>query len=161
MTAGAAATDPERVGESPAVQSAVHAETKDTLWVEWLERTLQQDIHDPDCPDPLPLFETDASGEVKLTDNGVLKRHPAVDRQIRSKGKHCVDSDGVAEGPEGLLYLLYQLDADAPDTADIVPRYIGKAEASGKQTEVSANFTEIVNDRDATRSFARWGDGDY
>jgi hypothetical protein len=26
---------------------------------------------------------------------------------------------------------------------------------------VSANFTELVNDRDATRSFARWGDGDY
>lgn len=56
---------------------------------------------------------------------------------------------------------MYQLAGDGTDPSDIVPRYIGKAEAYGKQNEQSSNFEEIAKDRDATRAFARWGDGDY
>lgn len=58
---------------------------------------------------------------------------------------------------------MYQLTAPAEtaDPTDFVPRYIGKAEAYGKKRALSSNFVEIANDRNATRSFARWGDGDY
>ncbi|WP_175609706.1 hypothetical protein [Haladaptatus litoreus] len=76
----------------------------------------------------------------------------------------CVDSTGVREdGCEGLLYMMYQLDAPAKDVdaGDVIPRYIGKAEAYGKQRKLSSNFVEIAKNRNATRSFARWGDGNY
>jgi hypothetical protein len=57
---------------------------------------------------------------------------------------------------------MFQLaDTDMRDRPTIVPRYIGKAEAYGKKNELSANFTEIAAERSSTRSFARWGDGNY
>jgi hypothetical protein len=56
---------------------------------------------------------------------------------------------------------MYQLDSDNPSPKEIIPRYIGKAEAYGKKNELSANFEEIAKNRTTTRSFARWGDGSY
>jgi hypothetical protein len=138
--------------------------SKAQRWRDWVERYLLADIQRPDTADPIPLFETDADGQVALTEDGRLKRSAAIDARIRQEGRTCVDADGVrADSPEGLLYVMYQLDAPAESAtpADIVPRYIGKAEAAGKQRELSSNFEEIAYDRNATRSFARWGDGDY
>ncbi|MFB1064099.1 hypothetical protein [Natrinema sp. H-ect4] len=52
-------------------------------------------------------------------------------------------------------------ESEEPEPADVIPRYLGKAEAYGKKNELSANFEEIAFDRNRTGSFARWGDGDY
>jgi hypothetical protein len=138
--------------------------SKAQRWRDWVERSLLADLHSPDTADPIPLFATDADGQVERTDSDRLKRSAAIDERIRSEGRKCVDADGLRDTDyDGLLYVMYQLDAP-PETAtpgDIVPRYIGKAEAAGKQRELSANFEEIAHERDATRSFARWGDGDY
>ncbi|MFB9807194.1 hypothetical protein ACFFQF_19060 [Haladaptatus pallidirubidus] len=114
-------------------------------------------------PDPIPLFAEDELA-VQLTEDGTLKRSAAIDEQIRRAGLHCVDSAGVREdGCEGLLYMMYQLDAPVEDVnpADVIPLYIGKAEAYGKQRELSSNFVEIAKNRNATQTFGRWGDGNY
>jgi len=70
--------------------------------------------------------------------------------------------EASGSSPEA-VHVMYQLANDGPDisSADVVPRYIGKAEVYGKKRELSSNFVEIANERNATRSFARWGDGDY
>jgi len=142
----------------------LRGKNKTELWHDWVGQTICQEINDPDETDPIPLFETDQNLVVALTDVGsstVLKRTPAIDARIRQEGKHCVDNDGVSDGPNGLLYVMYQLASDTPSPEDIIPRYIGKAEAYGKKNELSANFEEIAKDRAGTRSFARWGDGSY
>jgi hypothetical protein len=125
------------------------------------------DINHSEEADPIPLFDTDDRGVVRLNHHDVLRRSDAIDERIRREGKRCVHSAEVnQDGPDGLLYVMYQL-ADGSgshgeiDATDIIPRYIGKAEAYGKKNELSANFEEIAKDRDATRSFARWGDGNY
>ncbi|MFC4451392.1 GIY-YIG nuclease family protein [Halorussus aquaticus] len=137
---------------------------KANLWHNWVEQTIHKEIHDPEEADPIPLFETDENLVVELTDVGsstVLKRSDAIDTRIREEGKRCVHSNGVKDGPNGLLYVMYQLTSDNPSPAEIIPRYIGKAEAYGKKNELSANFKEIAKNRTGTRSFARWGDGSY
>ncbi len=137
--------------------------TKADCWNEWLTEYLIADINDGEQADPIPLFETTADLEVKQEDD-ILKRSAAIDTEIRREGKRCVDEGGVLEdGCDGLLYIMYQLtDPVAAVTAQsVVPRYIGKAEAHGKKRELSSNFTEIAHDRNATNSFARWGDGNY
>lgn len=99
-----------------------------------------------------------------MTENGRLKRSSAIDEGIRQEGLKCIDDSGTPQSEnEGLLYVMYQLADDGSDIspADVIPRYIGKAEVYGKKRELSSNFVEIANERDATRSFARWGDGDY
>ncbi|MBX0305698.1 GIY-YIG nuclease family protein [Haloarcula salinisoli] len=136
-------------------------DTKAGLWDDWLSRTLCRDIADGESSDPIPLFATDENRVVELTERGGLKRSDAIDARIRQEGSKCVTADGVADDFEGLLYIMYQLDGDGTDPADLVPRYIGKAEAYGKKNAQSANFEEIAKERDATRAFARWGDGDY
>jgi hypothetical protein len=136
-------------------------ETKAGLGTEWLRKTLCRDIADEETADPIPLFETDEDLVVELTEQGGLKRSDAIDAQIRQEAGKCVTADGVSDDFDGLLYIMYQLTGDGTDPEDIVPRYIGKAEAYGKKNEQSANFEEIAKDRDATRAFARWGDGDY
>ncbi|WP_020220539.1 hypothetical protein [Halarchaeum acidiphilum] len=140
-------------------------ETKADLWEAWVRETIHAELQDESLADPIPLFETDADLTVSLTEIGsstVFERTAEIDDRIRSEGRKCVDEDGVTDGPNGLLYVLYQLaDEDDPGVGDIVPRYIGKAEAYGKKNEVSANFEEIAQNRDGTRSFARWGDGSY
>ncbi|MBV0903491.1 GIY-YIG nuclease family protein [Haloarcula salina] len=133
-------------------------------WRDWVDQYLLADLQSDDVADPIPLFETDASRQVALTDNQRLKRSARIDERIRQEGQRCVDADGLRDdGYDGLLYVMYQLEAPAEEAtpADIVPRYIGKAEASGKKRDVSANFEEIAYERNSTRSFARWGDGDY
>ncbi len=137
---------------------------KADLWHNWVEHTIHKEILDSEEADPIPLFETDENLVVELTDVGsstVLKRSDAIDTQIRQEGKRCVHRTGVKDGPHGLLYVMYQLTSDNPSPDDIIPRYIGKAEAYGKKNELSANFKEIAKDRTGTRSFARWGDGSY
>lgn len=138
--------------------------SKAERWHEWVAQTILPDIQDGAVSDPIPLFETTDDCRVKLTENERLKRSGAIDERIRTEGTRCVHETGVrADGPDGLLYVMYQLADDGTPTkpTDILPRYIGKAEAYGKKNELSANFTEIAKDRNATRSFARWGDGDY
>ncbi|WP_222863708.1 GIY-YIG nuclease family protein [Natronococcus pandeyae] len=138
--------------------------SKTDLWHDWVEETILHDIQDPSEADPIPLFETNEELKVKLTPKEGLKRSDAIDEQIRREGKRCVSKDGVPPNcPDGLLYVMYQLapGSDDLEPADVIPRYIGKAEAYGKKNELSANFTEIAFDRDRTGSFARWGDGDY
>ncbi|WP_433631164.1 GIY-YIG nuclease family protein [Halomicrococcus sp. NG-SE-24] len=136
--------------------------SKADLWYDWVEQTIYREIHDSSEADPIPLFETDGNLVVELTDLGsstVLKRSDAIDTRIRQEGKRCVHRNGVKDGPNGLLYVMYQLASDDPSPEDIIPRYIGKSEAYGKKNELSANFEEIAKDRTGTRSFARWGDG--
>lgn len=143
----------------------LNGKSKPDLWHNWVEQTIHREIHNPDTADPIPLFETDDDLVVELTEAGsstVLTRSEAIDRRIRQEGQRCVHPDGVKDdGPNGLLYVMYQLESETPSPADVVPRYIGKAEAYGKQNELSANFTEIAKGRAGTRSFARWGDGSY
>ena len=117
-------------------------------------------------PDPEAGPHTDdrRKEEVRLTDSGGLTRSAVVDERIRSEGKRCLTPDGVPNNQyDGLIYLLYQLeDSDGEvEAGDIIPRYFGKAEIYGKKCELSSNFEEIAGDRDATRSFARWGDEKY
>lgn len=142
----------------------VTAERKAKLWFEWVANTIYRDITDSGEIDPIPLFETDEELVVETTTVGsatVLKRSDAIDERIRREGNRCVHPNGVREGESGLLYVLFQLTTDAPSPTDIIPRYIGKAEAYGKKNELSANFEEIAKDWSGTRSFARWGDGSY
>jgi hypothetical protein len=138
-------------------------DSKAELWTHWLEKYVYPDFVDGSTSDPIPLFATDDQLRVALTDSGRLKRSDAIDERIRAEGRKCVHSGGVRDdGYEGLLYLMFQLaDTDMRDRPTIVPRYIGKAEAYGKKNELSANFTEIAAERSSTRSFARWGDGNY
>ncbi|WP_254532858.1 GIY-YIG nuclease family protein [Natrinema gelatinilyticum] len=137
--------------------------SKGDLWTQWLEAHVYPDFVDESTADPIPLFETDDQLQVELTDLGRLKRSATIDERIRAEGRKCVHSDGVKDnGYEGLLYLMYQLaESDEHDRPMVVPRYVGKAEAYGKKRELSSNFTEIASERDVTRSFARWGNGDY
>lgn len=153
-------TPAESTGELPHDPTV----TKAQRWHDWADQYLLGDLQNDDAADPIPLFETDASGQVALTDTGRLNRSDRIDERIRREGQRCVDAGGLRnDGYDGLLYVMYQLEAPAEETtpADIVPRYIGKAEASGKKREMSANFDEIAYGRNSTRSFARWGDGDY
>lgn len=148
---------------SPRYDLLTDHDSKAELWTHWLERYVYPDFVDESTADPIPLFATDDQLQVELTDSGRLKRSDAIDERIRTEGRKCVHSDGVRDdGYEGLLYLMYQLaDTDRRDRPMIVPRYIGKAEAYGKKNELSANFTEIAAERSSTRSFARWGGGNY
>lgn len=151
MTTGEAAPD-------------LSGKSKEDLWYDWVEQTICRDIQDIEEEDPIPLFETNDDLVVELTKSGsstVLKRSDEIDARIRREGNRCVDEDGVKDGPNGLLYVMYQLTSENPSPEDIIPRYIGKGEAYGKKNELSANFEEIAKDRTATRSFARWGDGSY
>ncbi|WP_266083298.1 GIY-YIG nuclease family protein [Haladaptatus caseinilyticus] len=143
--------------------SPLPVESKADRWYQWVEETIIADIQEDGSPDPIPLFAEDEL-EVQLTEGGVLKRSAAIDEQIRRAGLQCVDSTGVREGGcEGLLYMMYQLDVpvESVDPGNVIPRYIGKAEAYGKKRQLSSNFVEIAKSRNATRSFARWGDGNY
>lgn len=142
----------------------VRGKTKPELWHDWVDQTICREIQNPDEGDPIPLFETDENLVVQCKDLGsskVLKRSEQIDEHIRCEGKRCVHENGVTDGPNGLLYVMYQLASEDPGPEDIIPRYIGKGEAYGKKNELSANFEEIAKDRDGTRSFARWGDGSY
>jgi hypothetical protein len=143
------------------ISTAQHSKTD--LWARWLETCVYPDFADESTADPIPLFATDDHLQVERTGAGRLKRMDAIDERIRDEGRKCVHSAGVKDdGYEGLIYIMYQLAAsDSSESPTIVPRYIGKAEAYGKKNELSANFKEIAIDSSATRSFARWGDGDY
>lgn len=140
-------------------------QTKTELWQNWVDQTICDEIDDPDQADPIPLFETDQDLVVDMKQSGastVLTRTDAIDARIRQEGKRCVHTDGVRDdGPNGVLYVMYQLASTDPTPADLIPRYIGKGEAFGKKNELSANFEEIAKERSGTRSFARWGDGSY
>jgi hypothetical protein len=144
----------------------VTAENKTELWYRWVENTICEDIGSSEEADPIPLFETDDNLVVETKSLGsstVLKRSNAIDERIRREGKRCVHKGGVKQGEDGLIYVMYQIASDTaqPSPEEIIPRYIGKAEAYGKKNELSANFEEIAKDRNGTRSFARWGDGSY
>lgn len=138
--------------------------TKADCWRAWVEEYILADMQSDTRSDPIPLFEVSDDLQVRTSDSEILQRSTAIDAWIRSEGQKCVSRNGIREdGCDGLLYVMYQLDkpASTVTAADIVPRYIGKAEAYGKKRELSSNFTEIAYDRNATRSFARWGDGNY
>ena len=138
--------------------------TKAECWEAWAEEYILADIQGGGQLDPVPLFNVTDDLQVRTRDDGTLERSAEVDARIRREGRKCVDSDGIrADGDDGLLYIMYQLEepAETATPADIVPRYIGKAETYGKKRELSSNFTEIAYERDATRSFARWGGGNY
>ncbi|MFC7043671.1 hypothetical protein [Halonotius sp. GCM10025705] len=152
----------QQIAEAPVREPS--ADSKIGLWHEWVENTILQDINSSAEADPIELFETNENlvVETKISgDTTILRRSEGIDRRIRHEGKKCVDEDGVKRGASGLIYVLYQLTSDAkePSPEDIIPRYIGKAEAYGKKNELSANFEEIAKDYSSTRSFARWGDG--
>jgi hypothetical protein len=158
--------DYEPTAPSKASESLVDELSKAELWESWVEETILGALRDPAEPDPVPLFDTDERHQVALSDDGGLKRSKTIDRQIRRQGKECVNEDGVRpNGSSGLLYVMYQLSSDAHEgglsASDVIPRYIGKAEAYGKKNELSANFYNIAHGLEGTRSFARWGDGDY
>ena len=154
---------PEIVDTRPRDELVLTNYSKADLWNRWLETHVYPDFTDNSTADPIPLFATDEQLNVELTDKGRLKRSDAVDERIRTEGRKCVQPTGVKDdGYEGLLYLMYQLaEHENTDRPTIIPRYIGKAEAYGKKNELSANFVEIATGRSSTRSFARWGDGDY
>ena len=138
--------------------------TKADRWRQWIEENVLADIHSADTGDPIPLFDVDEAGCVKVNDAGILQRSAAIDRRIRAEGKKCLTDDGRPNGEyDGLLYLLYQIDESTsdPHPDDVISRYFGKAEIYGKKRELSSNFTEIARDSEITRCFARWGDGDY
>ena len=138
--------------------------TKSERWDRWITEYTLSDIRSAESPDPIPLFEVDGELTVEMSQNEILRRSSAIDSHIRSQGKKCVDESGVREnGCEGLLYVMYRLSAPAETVSprDFTPLYIGKAEAYGKKRALSSNFVEIAKDRNATRSFARWGDGNY
>lgn len=159
---GAEGYEPTTLRQTTAVD--LTGVTKSDLWYEWVRETILRDIKSESTEEPVPLFDTEEALRVRLTDDGGLKRSAAIDERIRHEGKKCVHESGVREdSPDGLLYILYQLEGnpDSPTATDIIPRYIGKGEAYGKKNELSANFTEIAKDLNGTRSFARWGDGDY
>lgn len=138
--------------------------SKADRWNDWVNRYVLTEIQDADSRDPIPLFNTEADGTVTLTQNGRLKRSDAIDTHIRREGKRCLTPERVPNDQyDGLLYMMYQLDG-APGSVsadDVIPLYIGKAEIYGKKRALSSNFTEIAHDRNGTRSFARWGDGNY
>ncbi|WP_243700505.1 hypothetical protein [Halorussus pelagicus] len=128
-----------------------------------MEDYLLNDIRDSEVGDPIPLFDTDEELRVRLNEKERLKRSAQIDTRIRQEGKRCVHENGIREsGHDGLLYVMYQLDAPASDAtpADIIPRYIGKTESYGKKRELNSNLEEIAYEWNGTRSFARWGDGD-
>ncbi|WP_160135339.1 GIY-YIG nuclease family protein [Halococcus salsus] len=156
-------TRPGTANAPPQETAPTTGYSKAELWDHWLEKYVYPDLADESTADPIPLFATDEQLQVELTDNGCLKRSASIDERIREEGQKCVHAGGLREdGCEGLIYLMYQLeDSEEGNRPGIVPRYIGKAEAYGKKNELSANFTEIAADRSSTRSFARWGDGDY
>lgn len=152
----------QQISEAPVREPS--ANSKIGLWHEWVENTILQDFNSSAEADPIELFETNENLVVETktsSDTTILRRSEGIDRRIRQEGKKCVDEDGVKKGASGLIYVLYQLtsDAEEPSPEDIIPRYIGKAEAYGKKNELSANFEEIAKDYSSTRSFARWGDG--
>ncbi len=165
---------PEWVAEeitSRSVQSGTHKPnteagltTKAERWRAWVKEYILADIQSDSRSDPIPLFEVDDDLQVRTSDSEILQRSAEIDARIRREGQKCVNRNGIREeGCDGLLYVMYQLEEPASTAApaDIVPRYIGKAEAYGKKRELSSNFTEIAYERNATRSFARWGDGNY
>lgn len=156
-------TIPGTADSPPRYEIRTEQHSKAELWIHWLEKYVYPDVADESMADPIPLFATDDRLQIEVTNSGRLKRSAAIDERIRTEGRKCVHSAGVRDdGYEGLIYLMYQLaDADRIDRPTIVPRYIGKAEAYGKKNELSANFTEIAAGRSSTRSFARWGDGNY
>jgi hypothetical protein len=154
--------EPTSILTSATVQLAEKSKTD--LWHDWVDEAILQDIRDPTEADPIPLFDTDEDLRVRTTPETILKRSEAINERIRREGNRCVTPDGIPPNcPDGLLYVMYQLAPGSgdPEPTNIIPRYIGKAEAHGKKNELSANFTEIARDRDRTASFARWGDGDY
>ncbi|RRJ30641.1 GIY-YIG nuclease family protein [Halocatena pleomorpha] len=161
LTTDPSAPDRSRVPPQEPIDTARHS--KADLWRQWLETHVHPDLSDATTADPIPVFATDDQLRVKLTDAGRLKRSNTIDARIRAEGQNCVHSKGVRDGDhEGLLYIMYQLtETENSDHPRIVPRYIGKAEAYGKKKELSSNFTEIAAERASTRSFARWGEGDY
>jgi len=139
------------------------AATKAECWREWVDEYILADVQREAQSDPIPLFDVTDNLEVR-TDDGTLKRSAEIDAQIRHEGRKCVGNNGVrTDGCDGLLYVMYQLEESTePATAsDVIPRYIGKAEAYGKKRALSSNFVEIAYERNATRSFARWGGGNY
>ncbi|AXR76166.1 GIY-YIG nuclease family protein [Natrarchaeobaculum sulfurireducens] len=138
--------------------------TKAECWRAWVKEYILADIQSDTRSDPIPLFEVNDDLQVRTSDSEILQRSVEIDARIRREGQKCVTRNGIREeGCDGLLYVMYQLEepASTATSADIVPRYIGKAEAYGKKRELSSNFTEIAYERNATRSFARWGDGNY
>ena len=160
LSAAGASNETDGPHQAPAFDTA--GASKPELWSRWCDEYVGRDLADETTADPIPLFATDDHGRVELTDKGRLERSAAIDERIRAEGRTCVDGDGVRDdGGEGLLYLMYQLDETGTGQPEVVPRYLGKAEASGKQRELSANFQEIAHERAGSKSFARWGDGDY
>jgi hypothetical protein len=161
LTGGAEGYTPTRLPE-PTVDES-DGRTKRDLWHEWVDQVLLADIEDPAADDPIPLFDTDDDLRVRVSEDDGLVRSDAIDARIRREGGRCVNQDSVPDDTtDGLLYVLYQLDDQTdPTAADVVPRYIGNAEAYGKKRERSAKFKEIARDHSSTRSFARWGGGEY
>lgn len=161
LTTDPTAPDTSRILPQEEISTTTHS--KADLWRRWLEAHVYPDLTNETTADPIPVFATDDQLQVKLTDAGRLRRSDTIDSRIRAEGRNCVHSEGVRDGSyEGLLYIMYQLtESESSDRPRIVPRYIGKAEAYGKKKELSSNFTEIAAERASTRSFARWGDGDY
>ncbi|WP_121744924.1 GIY-YIG nuclease family protein [Natronorubrum halophilum] len=152
---------PSADGKSKPVQRFT---TKTGCWRDWVSDYMLTDIQNEERSDPVPLFDVTDDLQVHVNDDGILERSAEIDTCIRQEGKKCVDDSGVLEdGCDGLLYVMYHLET-SPEQAtpsDVVPRYIGKAETYGKKRELSSNFTEIAYDRNSTRSFARWGGGNY
>ncbi|SDD46444.1 hypothetical protein SAMN05192552_102428 [Natrinema hispanicum] len=157
-------TAQDRQWPSSSENTRVNPLTKAECWEAWAEEYILSDIQSGGLSDPIPLFDVTDDLQVRTRDDGTLERSAEIDTRIRREGRKCVDEDGIrADGDDGLLYIMYQLEepAETATPADIVPRYLGKAEAYGKKRELSANFTEIAYERDGTRSFARWGGGNY
>ena len=140
--------------------------SKQTLWSDWVNRYPLSDINDETTVDPVPLFETTSDDRtVHITPDGTLERTSKIETHIEVVGSQYIqkrDRKPIGRDLEGLLYIMYQLDNQSKPfgASDFMPLYIGKAEVWGTINELSNNFKEIAGKGSATRTFARWGDGE-
>ncbi|ELZ91729.1 hypothetical protein C440_15484 [Haloferax mucosum ATCC BAA-1512] len=128
-------------------------DTKRTLWERWIDRFV-------DTADPTPLFETTSDGTVERIEYGrsgrpVLRRGRRMERTLREAGGTVVTDHERRDGRyEGLVYMMYTLDAD-----EVVPRYIGKCGKFGASgTDLNSNLRNVETNNG---KLARWGYGRY
>ena len=107
----------------------------------------------------VPLFATDGDRNVNTKEIGsktkrsILVRHEKMENlMLRETDILIRDWHSKSHEYDGLIYMMHRYDADD----QIVPLYIGKAEAIGRgDGNLSANIANLHRDKS---KFARWGD---
>lgn len=105
--------------------------SKETVWEEFMQRTILSDIQSADTPDPVPIV-ADSGAEFSMTDE--------------------YDAYRLGRGSGDYLYMLYLLDEPVTEPADVVPVYIG--ETSNVASRLLTHFRKL---RDAL-PISEWED---